>query len=41
MGKKKVGEYYGKSIIVGDKNLQTPNEIHEKDLTSNSSGGGL
>lgn len=40
MGKKKVGEYYGKSIIVGDKNLQTPNEIHEKDLTSNSSGGG-
>lgn len=40
MGKKKVGEYYGKSIIVGDENLKTENEIHVDELSKISGEGG-
>lgn len=35
--KKRVGSIYGKPIVIGDKNLKTPNEIHKDELKG---GGG-
>lgn len=36
--KRKIGKLYNKTIIEGDINLKTPNEIHKNEL---SKGGGL
>lgn len=37
--KRKIGEIYNKSIVEGDKNLKTKNEIHVDELSNNSGGG--
>lgn len=36
--KRKIGKLYNKTIIEGDINLKTPNEIHKNELSKGEGG---
>lgn len=38
--KRKIGKLYNKTIIEGDINLKTSNEIHKNELSQKKGGGG-